>query len=429
MNSTLAGTSIARVTAAPERTHFAVLAGLGVSHLLNDLIQSMIPAIYPLLKSGLGLDFTEIGLITLALMLTASLLQPLVGLYTDRHPSPYSLVVGMGFSLCGLLLLAVASRFAIVILAAALVGVGSSIFHPESSRMARTASGGRPGLAQSLFQVGGNAGSAIGPLLAALVVVPNGQASIAWFSAAALCGIAVLGRVGAWYRARLEARRTGSPAKRAAARAAFSTRRIAVSVAILLALIFSKYFYIASLSSYYTFYLIHRFGVSIQASQLYLFLFLGALAVGTLLGGSIGDRFGRRLVIWGSILGVLPFTLVLPYANLFWTAVLTVPIGLVLASAFPSILVYAQDLVPGRLGVISGLFYGFAFGMGGVGAAVLGALADRTSIEFVYGVCAFLPLIGLLAIFLPDLEKTRAAPLIPPAGASAPPQTATSRPR
>jgi FSR family fosmidomycin resistance protein-like MFS transporter len=407
MDARVAASSIRR-EAASERTQFAILAGLSVSHLLNDLIQSMIPAIYPLLKSGLGLDFTEIGLITLALMLTASLLQPIVGLYTDRRPSPYSLVIGMGFSLCGLLLLSSAGRFATVLAASALVGIGSSVFHPESTRMARLASGGRHGLAQSLFQVGGNFGSAIGPLLAALIVVPNGQSSIAWFSAAALCGMAVLAKVGAWYRARLETRKAAG-AKPAPRRSALPARRIALSVAILLALIFSKYFYVASLSSYYTFYLIHRFGVSIQASQLYLFLFLGALAVGTLLGGAIGDRFGRKPVIWVSILGVLPFTLALPHANLFWTAVLTVPIGLVLASAFPAIVVYAQDLVPGRIGVIGGLFYGFAFGMGGLGAAVLGALADRTSIDYVYEVCAFLPLIGLLSAFLPTIEKPRPA--------------------
>jgi FSR family fosmidomycin resistance protein-like MFS transporter len=389
-----------------DGTSFAILGSLSLSHFLNDLIQSLIPSIYPLLKAEFALDFSQVGLITLTLMLTASLLQPIVGLYTDRHPKPYSLVVGMCLSMSGLLLLSYAQTFGAVILSAALVGVGSSIFHPESSRMARMASGGRHGLAQSVFQVGGNAGSAVGPLLAALLVVPNGQASIAWFSLAALLGVVVLSRVGAWYGARVKAR-VASVAKAPSVQGALPPRRIAVSIAILIALIFSKYFYMASLTSYYTFYLIHRFGLSTQASQLYLFLFLGAVAVGTLLGGPVGDRFGRKFVIWGSILGVLPFTLALPHANLFFTAVLSVPIGLILASAFSAILVYAQELMPGRVGAIAGLFFGFAFGMGGLGAAVLGELADRTSIEFVYQVCAFLPLIGLLTAFLPDTKRLR----------------------
>ncbi|HLJ91659.1 MAG TPA: MFS transporter [Gemmataceae bacterium] len=390
-----------------ESTVFTILLALSFSHLLNDLIQSLIPAVYPILKTSFQLNFTQIGLITFTFQATASLLQPLVGLYTDRYPKPYSLAVGMGFTLFGLVLLSQAGNFPAILLAAGMVGVGSSVFHPESSRMARLASGGRHGLAQSLFQVGGNAGGALGPLLAAFIVVPGGQSSIAWFSIAALVAIGVLFRVGRWYRNHLSARAVRSFAGTSNDRPALSPAKIGLAVAILLCLIFSKYFYLVSLSSYYTFYLIDKFGVSVQAAQIYLFIFLGAVAVGTLAGGPIGDRVGFKVVIWCSILGVLPFTLVLPYASLFWTAILTVPIGLILASAFSAILVYAQELVPRRVGLIAGLFFGFAFGMAGLGGAVLGHLADRTSIDFVYRVCSFLPSIGLLTGLLPNLDRAR----------------------
>ncbi|HVJ81497.1 MAG TPA: MFS transporter [Planctomycetia bacterium] len=384
-------------------TAFAVIAALSVSHLLNDTIQSLLPAIYPILKESYALSYGQIGLITLTFQLVASLLQPLVGLYTDRRPLPYSLAIGMGVSLAGLLLLAAADSFPLILGAAAMVGIGSAVFHPEASRVARLASGGRHGFAQSFFQVGGNAGSAIGPLLAAFIVVPRGQKSLAWFSVIAVAAIVILARVGTWYRAHLAARvvKVGSSAS------PVSPRRAALAVGILLCLIFSKYFYLASLSSYYTLYLIETFGTSVAEAQLRLFVFLGAVAAGTLLGGPIGDRIGFRSVIWISILGVLPFTLLLPHANLFWTTALTIPIGLVLASAFSAIMVYAQELLPARTGMVAGLFFGFAFGMGGVGAAALGWLADRTSIGFVYQVCAFLPLIGMLAAFLPNLSKVK----------------------
>ena len=387
-------------------TTFAVLAALSVSHLLNDTIQSLIAAVYPVLKESYALTYTQIGLITLAFQLTASLLQPLVGLYTDRRPLPFSLTLGMSVTLGGLLLLSVASTFALILVAAALVGVGSAVFHPEASRVARLASGGRHGFAQSLFQVGGNAGSALGPLLAAFVVVPWGQGSIAWFAVAAVTAMVILFRVGRWYRAHLAARvaKTARPAV-----PPVSPGKAAFAIGVLLCLIFSKYFYMASLSSYYTLYLIDTFGVSAADSQLRLFVFLGAVAAGTFLGGPVGDRVGFKAVIWGSILGVLPFTLALPYANLFWTTVLTVPIGLILASAFSAIMVYAQELLPSRVGMVAGLFFGFAFGMGGVGAAVLGWLADQTSIGYVYKVCSFLPLIGLLTALLPNLHQKRPA--------------------
>ena len=383
-------------------TTFAVLVALSVSHLLNDTIQSLIAAVYPVLKESYALTFTQIGLITLAFQCTASLLQPLVGLYTDRRPLPFSLALGMGVTLAGLLLLSVADSFPAILLAAALVGVGSAVFHPEASRMARLASGGRHGLAQSLFQVGGNGGSALGPLLAAFVVVPWGQRSLAWFSVAAVAAMLILARVGLWYRDHLAER---AARKVVAAASPVSPRRVAFAVGILLCLIFSKYFYLASLTSYYTLYLIDTFGVGVADAQLRLFVFLGAVAAGTFLGGPVGDRIGFKAVIWGSILGVLPFTLALPYVGLFWTTVLTVPIGLILASAFSAIMVYAQELLPSRVGMVAGLFFGFAFGMGGVGAAVLGWLADQTSIGFVYRVCAFLPLIGLLTAFLPNLRR------------------------
>lgn len=367
------------------------------------MMQALLPAMYPMLKQGFGLDFGQIGLITLTFQLTASLLQPLIGHYTDHRPWPHSLSVGMGFTLCGLLLLSVAGSFHALLLAAGLVGLGSAVFHPESSRVARMASGGQHGLAQSLFQVGGNAGSAIGPLAAAFVVLPRGQGSVAWFSAAALLAMLVLWWVGGWYRGH---RSPGGPAHPALARTrpALPKGRVRTALAVLIVLIFSKYFYLASLTSYYTFYLIHRFGVSVQSAQIHLFVFLGAVAAGTIVGGPVGDRFGRKRVIWGSILGVLPFTLALPYVGLAWTGVLSGLIGLIIASAFSAILVYAQELLPGRVGLISGLFFGLAFGIAGIGAAVLGRLADATSIELVYHLCSYLPALGLLTGLLPEIE-------------------------
>ena len=365
------------------------------------MMQSLLPALYPMLKGSYQLSFGQIGLLTFTFQFTASLLQPLIGAYADRKPRPYSLAAGMGFTLTGLVLLAFAGSYALLLLAAAFIGTGSSVFHPESSRVARMASGGRHGLAQSIFQVGGNFGSAAGPLLAAFIVLPRGQSSVAWFSAIALLGMFVLFHVGRWYKqhgiTRLQ--------RAAAARPATPRRHVRIAITVLLALIFSKYFYLASLSSYYTFYLIDHFQVSVRNSQLLLFVFLASAALGGMIGGPLGDRLGAKYIIWASILGVLPFTLLLPYANLFWTAVLTVPIGLILSSAFPAIVVYAQDLLPGRTGTVAGLFFGFAFGMGSVGAAVLGALADHVGITLVYQLCAFLPIIGLLAAFLPDLHR------------------------
>ncbi len=408
---------------APPAAHptvLAVLLAISVSHLLNDTIQALIPAVYPLLKTSLGLNFTQVGLITLTFQCTASLLQPLVGLYTDRRPLPYSLAAGMGFTLVGLVLLSRAGSFSAVLGSAALVGVGSSVFHPEASRLAHMASGGRHGFAQSVFQVGGNAGSSLGPLLAALVVVPRGQAHILWFTLLALVGILLLAVLGHWYGQNLHRLHKPAPALRtrtgagagstgeADAPRPLSRRTVGVSLVILMVLIFSKYFYLVSLTSYYTFYLIGKFHLSVQAAQVYLFLFLFAVAAGTFFGGPVGDRIGRKYVIWASILGIAPFTLALPYANLFWTAALSVVIGAVLASAFSAILVYAQELVPGKVGLIAGLFFGFAFGMAGIGSAVLGKLADRTSIDFVYHVCSFLPLIGILTAFLPNVGRASA---------------------
>jgi MFS transporter, FSR family, fosmidomycin resistance protein len=408
-NSTLVQTEIA--PAAGEKTAFKILLAITFCHLLNDTVQSLLPAIYPLLKASFHLDFGQIGLIAFTLQCTASLLQPLVGLYTDHRPKPYSLAFGMGFTLIGLLILAMAPSFGTVLVAAGLVGIGSAVFHPESSRIARMASGGQHGMAQSLFQLGGNAGSALGPLLAA-IVLPRGQSSIAWFSLVALLGIIMLTDIGSWAKRNrpgkaksvaVEAGPHSSPAV-PERHAALPTKTVAYCLAILMALMFSKYIYLASLSSYYTFYLMNKFQVSVQSAQIHLFVFLGAVAAGTIIGGPIGDRVGRKYVIWCSILGVLPFTLVLPYANLFWTSILSVVIGLILASAFSAILVYAQELVPGRVGMISGLFFGFAFGAGGVGAALLGKLADIKDINFVYHVCSFLPIVGLLTAFLPNLE-------------------------
>ena len=398
--------SVAVPAAAAATTAFAVLGAISFCHMLNDMMQSLLPALYPMLKSSYSLSYSQIGLLTFTFQITASLLQPIIGSYTDRRPRPYSLAAGMGFTLAGLALLAWAHNFPLLLLAASLIGSGSSVFHPESSRVARMASGGRHGLAQSVFQVGGNVGSAIGPLLAAFIVLPHGQSSVAWFSFAAMLGMAVLYNVGHWYKshgmARLKPRGAATSAKEAPPR-----RTVVVSIAVLLALIFSKYFYMASLSSYYTLYLISRFHVSVQSAQLLLFIFLASVALGTLIGGPLGDRFGRKYIIWISILGVLPFTLLLPHANLFWTAALTVPIGMILASAFPAIVVYAQELLPGRTGTVAGLFFGFAFGMGGVGAAALGALADYAGIDVVYQVCAFLPALGVLAALLPNVERQR----------------------
>ncbi|MDR3482992.1 MAG: MFS transporter [Burkholderiaceae bacterium] len=388
-----------------DNTSFKVLGAISVSHLLNDMIQSLILAIYPILKGGFDLSFGQIGLITLTYQITASLLQPVIGLYTDHRPQPYSLPIGMGFTLVGIVLLSVAPSFYVILLAAALVGTGSAIFHPESSRVARMASGGQHGLAQSLFQVGGNFGSSLGPLLAAVVIAPYGQKSIAWFALAALLGIVILLQISKWYaHHRLGSR--GKASKHADA-VALPRKKVAFAIGILLTLIFSKYFYLASIGSYFTFYLINKFQLPLQSAQLYLFAFLFAVALGTVIGGPVGDRIGRKYVIWASILGVAPFTLMLPYANLFWSGVLVVIIGVVLASAFSAILVYAQELIPGKIGMVSGLFFGFAFGMGGIGAAVLGNLADHAGIDFVYKLCSFLPLLGVIAAFLPNLERPR----------------------
>ena len=406
-DGTSAGVDFERSRSAEDQTVFAILFALSFSHLVNDTVQSLVPSIYPILKTSFGLDFGQIGLITLAFQLTASFLQPVVGWMTDKRPAPYSLAVGMAFSLCGLVLLSRAPNYGMILVAAALVGVGSSIFHPEASRIARAASGGRHGFAQSLFQVGGYWGAALGPLLAAFIVVPHGQHSIAWFASIALVGIVTLSSVGVWYHRHLAARR--NIARKAVAVSPLPRRTVAFAVAILLVLIFSKFVYMASLSSYYTFYLIHKFGVGVQTAQYFLFAFLMATAVGTFFGGPIGDRFGRRVVIWGSILGVLPLTLLMPYLNLPLTGIVAVLIGLILSSAFPAIIVFAQDLMPARIGTVTGLFFGFAFGMGGLGAALLGQLADWTDIVTVYKVTAFLPAIGLLAWFLPQLERARPA--------------------
>ncbi len=380
----------------------SILMAISFSHMLNDLMQSLLPSIYPMLKTNYGLSFLQLGILTLAFQTTASLLQPVVGSFTDRRPMPYSLPAGMAFTLIGLLLLSQAHGYGMLLAAAALVGTGSSVFHPESSRVARLASGGRFGFAQSVFQVGGNGGQAIGPLAGAFVV-SHGQWSVALFAVLAVVGMMVLSRVGRWYGATLALR---SRARKVSMTAVDLPRwRVVAAIATLLTLIFSKYVYTASLGSYYTFYLIDRFHVSVQQAQVYLAVYLAAFAAGTLLGGPVGDRIGRKYVIWGSILGVLPFTLVLPYANLFWTVVLTLPIGLVLASAFSAILVYAQELLPGRIGLVSGLFFGFAFGIGGIAAAALGRLADGYGIEVVYQIVAFMPLLGLVAVFLPNMKR------------------------
>jgi FSR family fosmidomycin resistance protein-like MFS transporter len=389
-------------------TTFAILLSLSVCHMLNDLNQSLVPALYPVLKTSYALDFAQVGMITLASQLTASMLQPVVGMVTDRRPQPFSLPVAMSCSLIGLLLLSGAHSYTMILISTALVGIGSSVFHPEASRVARMASGGRYGFAQSLFQVGGATGSAIGPLLAAFIVLPRGQGSVAWFSLLALLAMAMLTYVGTWYSRHpaMEARR-GRRVPSAVASSPVPRATVIMAMAVILILLFSKNVYTASLSSYYTFYLIEKFHVTVQNAQLHLFVFLGAVAIGTFAGGPIGDRFGRKPVIWFSILGAFPFALMLPYASLMWTGVLSVTIGLILASAFSAIIVYAQELMPGRVGMVAGMMFGFSFGLGGLGAAALGRLADATGIEFVYRLCSFLPVIGLLTAFLPNIEERK----------------------
>jgi MFS transporter, FSR family, fosmidomycin resistance protein len=396
-----------------EKLVFSILLAAAFCHFLNDMVQSLIPAIYPILKKSFHLDFSQVGLITLTYQITASLLQPLIGHFNDRHPRPYSLAVGMGFTLVGLVTLSRVSTYPMLLCGAALVGMGSAVFHPESSRVVRMVSGGQHGFAQAFFQVGGNAGSSLGPLLAAFIIVgANGQRRLAWFSVVALLGIIVLARVGFWSKKNRPAVKKSRMAK-TEYHPQLSPRKVYLSLAVLIALMFSKFFYLSSLNSYYTFFLISKFHLSVQNAQIHLFMFAGAIAAGTIIGGPIGDRIGRKYVIWCSILGVLPFTLVLPYANLFWTSILSVVIGVILASAFSAILVYAQELMPGKVGMVSGMFFGLAFGLGGVGAALLGNLADHTSIAFVYKLCSFLPAIGLLTGFLPNLETRRQRSLKP----------------
>jgi MFS transporter, FSR family, fosmidomycin resistance protein len=395
-----------QAAAQAPQPRFNVLGAISFAHFLNDMMQSLIVAIYPLLKGEFHLSFVQIGVITLTYQIFASILQPIIGVYTDKHPQPYSLSLGMGFTLIGMVTLAFATNYASVLVAAALIGAGSSIFHPESSRIARLASGGQHGLAQSIFQVGGNAGSAMGPLLAAWIIIPHGQASMAWFALAALLAIAVLAKVGAWYK-RQHLDRSGGAKSRSAVWRPVPPRTVAWSIGILVVLIFSKYFYIASITSYFSFYLIGKFHLSVQSAQMFLFVFLFAMALGTLFGGPIGDRIGRKRVIWASILGVAPFSLMLPYVDLTWTCILSFLIGLILSSAFSAIVVFAQELMPGKVGAVSGLFFGFAFGIGGIGAAVLGGLADQYGIEFVYRICAYLPLLGMVAAFLPDIEHRK----------------------
>jgi FSR family fosmidomycin resistance protein-like MFS transporter len=407
MMKTTNSPAVADAKALTQTTVYSILFTISFTHLLNDMLQSVIPAIYPLMKDSFHLSFTEIGLITFTFQLTASLLQPFVGHYTDKTPQPYSLAIGMGFTLAGLISLSLATSFATILISVSLIGMGSSVFHPESSRVAHLASGGKKGLAQSIFQLGGNAGSAIGPLLAALIIVPHGQFYVIWFTLIAILGIIVLIKVGTWYKGHLimksKSKAVVTPQR------TMSKSRIATSLGILLVLIFSKYFYMASMSSYFTFYLIDKFHVSNQQSVMYLFLFLASVAAGTLIGGALGDRFGRKYIIWISILGAAPFTLLLPYANLFWCGVLAVIIGIIISSAFSAILVYATELVPGKVGMIAGLFFGFAFGMGGLGSALLGKLADETSVGYVFKVCAFLPLLGIITGFLPNIEQPKKA--------------------
>jgi FSR family fosmidomycin resistance protein-like MFS transporter len=389
-----------------EVTVYPILIALSVSHLLNDTLQSLIPSIYPMVKDSFHLNFTQIGIITLTFQLSASILQPIIGLYTDKHPKPYALAFGMGITMLGLILMAFASSFPMILVSVAFIGTGSSIFHPEASRVARMASGGRHGMAQSLFQVGGNAGTAIGPLLAAFILLPYGRFQVIWFSLIALLAMYILRKIGSWYKQNLT-RLQKKKSQVTTTAMGLSKRKTIFSLGILLVLIFSKYIYMTSLTSYFTFYLIDKFGVSIQSSQLYLFVFLFAIAAGTFIGGPIGDLIGRKYVIWISILGAAPFALLLPHVDLFWTTILSIIIGFVLSSAFSAILVFAQELIPGKVGMISGLFFGFAFGVAGISSALLGNLADHTSIEHVFYLCSFLPLIGLITGFLPNLEKSK----------------------
>ncbi len=392
-------------TISANRTVYPILFAISFSHLLNDLMQSVVPSVYPLLKENYGLTFTQIGIITLIFQLTASVLQPFVGSYTDKNPNPRSLAIGMLFSLSGLLCLAFASNFYLILTSVSLLGIGSSVFHPEASRVAHLASGGRKGLAQSIFQVGGNAGSAIGPLLAALIVIPMGQNYIGWFGTLAVVGAFILTIVGNWYQQNMIAKTTAAGSAINTPQHTLPKRTVTISIIILLVLIFSKYFYMASMTSYFTFFLIEKFGVTVQQSQIYLFVFLASVAAGTILGGPLGDRYGRKLIIWISILGAAPFTLLLPHVGLTATVILAGIIGLIISSAFSAILVYATDLIPGKVGMIAGLFFGFAFGMGGIASAVLGWLADRTSIEYIFSICAFLPLIGIVTGFLPNIKR------------------------
>jgi FSR family fosmidomycin resistance protein-like MFS transporter len=393
-----------------KKTVFPILFTISFTHLLNDLIQAVLPAVYPLIKTNFRLSFTQIGIITLTVQTTASLLQPFVGIYADRSPKPYFLALSMVFVLSGIAFVAFAPSYFTILIAVCFLGIGSSIFHPEASRIAYMAAGDRRGLAQSIFQLGGNTGSAIGPLLAALIVMPYGQYNIIWFSIAAILGLVILIQIGNWYKTHLNLK-AKSPVQSTAIvdKPALSSKRIGFSVFILLMLIFSKYVYLASMTSYFTFYLIDKFHVSVEYSQIHLFIFLAAVAVGTVLGGSLGDKYGRKYVIWISILGAAPFTLMLPYANLFWTGALSVIIGIIISSAFSAILVYAQELMPGKIGLVSGLFFGFAFGMGGLGSAILGKLADQTSISYVFVICSFLPLIGIITGLLPNIEGKKKA--------------------
>lgn len=386
-----------------KKTTYSILFIISFSHLINDLLQAIVPSIYPLIKDNFGLSFTQIGIITLTYQMVASILQPFVGMYTDKNSKPYSLIIGMCFTMVGLFLVSIASSFVFLLLSVSLIGIGSSIFHPESSRVAHLASGGKKGLAQSIFQLGGNAGSAIGPLLAAFIIIPHGQSYVAWFCIIALVGIFALYKIAIWYTDHMSERNANKSAYKIETNH-LSKNRVIVSLAVLLILIFSKFFYMSSITSYYTFFLIDKFHISVQQSQVYLFLFSGAVAAGTLIGGPIGDRLGRKYVIWVSILGVAPFTLMLPYVSLFWVGTLSVIIGLIISSAFSAILVYATELMPGKVGLVAGLFFGFAFGMGGLGSAVLGKIADATSIEYVFKICAFLPLIGVITGFLPNIE-------------------------
>ncbi|MFV5688380.1 MFS transporter [Flavobacterium sp. ZT3R25] len=404
MNISSATASQTLSTPIVQKTVYSVLFSIAFAHLLNDLMQSVIPATYPILKENFNLTFTQIGLITFVFQLTASILQPFIGFYTDKYPKPYSLVIAMLFTITGLGFLSISTSFWMLLVSVAFVGIGSSIFHPEASRVAYLGSGGKRGLAQSIFQLGGNSGSAIGPLLVALVVAPFGQSNIIWFVIVGILGIIILSRIALWYQNHLNLRAAKKIAPEDTV-VSLSKRKINTALAVLLLLIFSKFFYMASMSSYYTFYLMDKFALTIQESQFYLFMFLASVAAGTLIGGPLGDRFGRKYIIWISILGAAPFTLLLPYADLFWTGVLAVIIGIVIASAFSAILVFAQELMPGKVGMISGLFFGFAFGMGGLGSAILGYVADQTSIEYVYKISSFLPLIGVFTYFLPNMKK------------------------